>query len=153
MGLKIDFSIFLTYTLLDRTKYTQILKNQCLNWSGRTAGLDGTVPLKSPIKKKVLFIGMKMGPNVPSNPTLRTPSGSKNTSRQNLKNRKEIRLRTSLLRRIYFLLERALRALASSSGGAACPGGWGCVDEGSIFVTHTGHRTDGHTDVIVEIVM
>ena len=82
MGPKIDFSLFLTYTLLDRTKYTQILKNQCLNWSGRTAGLDGTVPLKSPIKKKVLFIGMKMGPNVPSNPTLRTPSGSKNTSRQ-----------------------------------------------------------------------
>ena len=72
---------------------------------------------------------------------------------------------------LYLKLEKALRAFASSSGGAACPGGWG---EGStlgvggdpkvilrrfkqkkIFVTdgRTYGRTDGQTDVIVEIVL
>ena len=70
-------------------------------------------------------------------------------------------------------LERALRALASSSGGAVCPGAtWG-QPRGStpvvrrwfqgdlskkIFVTETGNRTpngrtDGQTDVLVKIVM
>ena len=33
--------------------------------------------------------------------------------------------------KIHFLLERALRALASSSGGAACPGGQGVGVKGS----------------------
>ena len=65
------------------------------------------------------------------------------------------------------LLERDLRALASSSGGVACPGATRGVDPGSKGViqrrfkrkkkfcdgrTHEG-RTDGRTDVMVEIVV
>ena len=67
-----------------------------------------------------------------------------------------------------YILERALRALASSSGGAACPGGYPGSTPGvnqksrgmiprrykrkKNFVTDGG-RTDGRTDVKVEIVV
>ena len=72
----------------------------------------------------------------------------------------------------YELLEEALRAFASSSGGAACPGatrgqpqgstpgvrGWfqGDLSEKKFLWRTDGRtdaRTDGQTDVLVEIVM
>ena len=97
------------------------------------------------------------------------------------KNRKKANLKNIQLG-ILYVLERALRALASSSGGAACPGGtWGQpqgvpgvnprgypgstpgVDFRSQWVSSrdlsekkiflTDERTEGRTDLVVIIVI